>query len=85
MKIIKKTDKYAILRNCAITDDEVVALGGEAYCTRKFARSEEEAHIEKCLCNVLGSWGLDTEEDVVIVFDKEWAAKIHSEISNLVF
>lgn len=80
MTIIEKTEKYAILSGCVTTDDEVVEMGGTAFLTGSFGCTPELEEIHKVRCEVLADYGLDTTEDVVIIFAQDWAKEIESEI-----
>lgn len=83
MQIVEKTAKYAVLRGCVTTDDEVIALGGTAFLTGSFSSTPELEKIHNARCAVLSDWGLDTDEDVIVIFDDAWADKIQKEINEI--
>ncbi len=57
-------------------------MGGTAYLTGSFAGDPESNKIHEIVCEVLSDWGLDVEEDVVVILDKDWAEKIDEEINS---
>ena len=82
LEIIEKESKYAVIRNCVSTDDEVIALGGKAYITGEFESDPKSNKLHEITCEVLSDYGVDTDEDVVVVFDEKWASKIDAEIEE---
>ena len=79
-KIIQKERNYIVLRNCIITDEEVLSLGGKAFTTGEFSSDPYSNKIHEATCEVLADYGVDTDEDVVVILDPEWVEKIDREI-----
>lgn len=82
LEIVEKENKCLVLRNCVISDDEVIALGGKAYTTGDFCSDPKSNKIHEITCEVLSEYGVDTEEDVVVILDAKWAEKIDNEIKE---
>jgi predicted transcriptional regulator len=82
IEVIEKTEKYAILKNCITTDDAVIQMGGTAFLTGSFSSTPELEKIHETRCEVLADWGLDTSEDVIVIFENDWAEKIKAEINS---
>lgn len=84
-KIIEKSKNYLILRskdeNINKYSPAVVALGGTAFDTGNIS-DDSRTEYHNATCEVLSEWGLDTNEDVIIILDSDWVKKIKQEIED---
>jgi len=82
LEIIQKENNFLVLRNCVKTDSEVIDMGGKAYTTGEFSSDPKRNKIHEITCKVISEYGVDTDEDVVVILEPDWASKIDAEISE---